>query len=119
LFHLKKLLPLERKGTVHFWQAGERIQAMEHKQFIYSFTEGSGGTDELNAQLVQRRQAIQLFLSNPQAAIDLYPHLEEELVTFFSQSSNPHMDDTTGEPIAGREEEFNKWDAVRHWARTR
>jgi hypothetical protein len=91
---------------------------MEQRQFIYSSSDVSGNTQDLGSSaLVQRRQAIQLFLVNPQSAIELYPQLEEDLIVFFSQSSNPHADDRTGLPISGREDDYHRWAAVQHWAR--
>jgi hypothetical protein len=68
--------------------------------------------------MVQRRLAIQSFLVDPASAIQLYPQLGTDLVSFFSQSSNPHINDETGLPVRGREADYEKWRIAQVWART-
>lgn len=68
--------------------------------------------------MVQRRLAIQSFLVNPAGALQLYPTLSDDLLSFFSQSSNPHINEATGLPVKGRETDYERWRTAQQWART-
>jgi hypothetical protein len=77
------------------------------------------GIDDMGSMVsVQRRMAIQSFLINPAGALHLYPQLENDLVSFFSSSSNPHLNEATGLPVKGREVDYERWRIAQEWART-
>jgi len=69
--------------------------------------------------IVRRRKAIQLFLNNPEEAIQLYPELETDLIIFFARSSNPNLNPVTGLPTTGRENDFERWEEAQQWAHHR
>lgn len=91
---------------------------MEHNELRPSWVknEGTGNANDIDS-LSQRREAIQSFMNNPERTVDMFPQLGQDLIIFFSQSTNPHMNDTTGEPINGHEVDFDRWEAIRRWAR--
>ena len=65
----------------------------------------------------KRRHAIQLFLNNPEEAIQLYPELKNDLIAFFSQSSNPYYNASSNNSVAGKEQDFQRWNEVQEWAK--
>ena len=66
--------------------------------------------------LEMRRQALRSFLQNPEAAVELYPGLKNELITFFQLSSNPYTGTGSNAPASGKEAEYALWEAARQWA---
>src|ERR1043165_9553051 len=71
---------------------------------------------EFTTAIVRRRHAIQLFLNNPEEAIQLYPELESDLISFFLLSTNPNTNLGTGMSLATKEKDFLKWELAREWA---
>lgn len=88
---------------------------MEQKALQPVESSGQGAEKGISA-IVQRRQAIQLFLHSPAVALQQYPALSDDLISFFSQSSNPHFNEATGLPAHGREADFEQWKAAQEWA---
>ena len=72
--------------------------------------------EDVDIAIVRRRRAIQLFVDNPEEAIQLYPELKADLIIFFAHSSNPNLNTVTGLPTAGQESEFDKWKEAQKWA---
>ena len=66
--------------------------------------------------LQQRREVLPMFLHRPDDTYLKYPDLGLELITFFSRSSNPYLDQVSGYSVAGREPEFERWETARKWA---
>jgi hypothetical protein len=83
----------------------------DHYQWLSYLPSDESGVSDTNS----RREALQYFLQDPERACQLFPSLKKDLVTFFSQSSNPHKRED-GSPISGREDDFAKWEAAHRWA---
>lgn len=80
---------------------------------------GTGKSVDSGAlSIMQRRRAIKSFLANPEGALQRFPNLSNDLITFFSQSTNPHQNDETGLPARGREVDFEKWKVAQEWAQS-
>jgi hypothetical protein len=57
-----------------------------------------------------------MFIIDPAEAIRQFPDLRDELITFFSLSTNPNINSTTHLPQNGREADFAQWDIAQEWA---
>jgi hypothetical protein len=90
---------------------------MEKRQLFPALIERDDSDALENTAMLRRRQAIQSFLRDPAAAMRQYPELGSDLISFFSQSINPHRSDDTGLPVKGREADYEKWKAAQEWAR--
>jgi hypothetical protein len=88
----------------------------EKGQSAFGFGDNYPDNMSFPALLQQRRKVLGLFLNNPVDTFHQYPDFGLELITFFSRSSNPHLDQVTGQSVLGRELDFENWEAAKAWS---
>lgn len=68
-----------------------------------------------DAEVLKRREALEAFLLHPEGACLAFPDLRKDLITFFSQSSNPFLDHS-GKAQEGTS--YEQWDRAISWAKS-
>jgi hypothetical protein len=69
----------------------------------------------IGAELLNRKEALDAFLMNPEHACEHFPELREDLVTFFALCTNPHVNDNGTEKTAGGKK-AGEWERAQIWA---
>ena len=66
-------------------------------------------------ELLKRREALDNFLLHPEGACLAFPDLKKELISFFSQSSNPFTD---GQGLPTNVFNYHRWEKAIQWAKS-
>jgi hypothetical protein len=82
---------------------------------IYSQSLLSGDIFSPDRSVTERGRALEAFLVDPADACVMYAALKWDLITFFAQSTNPHIDDC-GKPQAIYAERCEQWESAHVWA---